>query len=253
MLPLTLLLMQRLRTNTVTGIPILIPCGESEQQGVATWLGDVRQVFTYVRVVTQDDLAPNSKRNPIRSVSESDREFFLAVVALIKGLGDNDRLAIAKARERVVLALGRKQGVDPNSDDVRRVASELGLEAGQEAVAMELFTIGPGQAVDVGWLFSSVVSGELDSVRLVLWWHRKQFRPALYCPDLKSALFTLVLMKIVSGRGWGVCPQCGDFYVQKRPDQTYCTVAHREAHRVARWRAAKLAKTRTRGGKHGTR
>jgi hypothetical protein len=220
---------------------------------VATWLGDVREVYTYVRAVTQDDLAPSSKRSPIRSVSEADKEFFLAVVALMKGLENKDRVAIARARERVVLALGRKQGIDPSSPDVRRVASQLGLEPGRDAVALEIFTLGPGHSADVGWLFSSVVSGELDSVRLVLWWFRKQFRPALYCPDLKSALFTLILMKIVGGKGWGACPQCGDFFVQKRPDQTYCTVAHREAHRVARWRAAKTALAKRRGGLNGPR
>jgi len=220
---------------------------------VATWLGDVGETYTYVRVVTQDDLAPVSKRNPIRSVSQSDREFFLAVVAFIKGLEEKDRLAIVKARERVVLALGRKRGLDPHSPDVRRAALEMGLKPGREAVAMELFTLGSGHIADVGWMFSSVVSGELDSVRLVLWWFGKQFRPALYCPDLKSALFTLILMRIVGGQGWGVCPQCGDFFVQKRADQTYCSVAHREAHRVARWRKANLPQPKKRGGRNGSR
>jgi len=245
--------MQRRLYNAVTNIPVLMPCSAAEQEGVATWLGDVKETYQYVRVVTQKDLAPKSKKNPIRSVLESEKEFFLAVVALIKGLEEKDQLAIRKARERIVLALGRRRGLRPDSDDVSRVASELGLQRGEEAIAMELFTLGPGQAADIGWLFSSVLSGELDSVRIVLWWSGKQFRPALYCPDLKSALYTLILLRLVAGRGWGVCPQCGDFFVQKRQDQTYCTVAHREAHRVARWRAAQMASLKRKGGKNGTR
>ena len=97
------------------------------------------------------------------------------------------------------------------------------------------------------------MSQALDSARFVLWWSGKQFRPALYCPELKAAVYTFLLMSIVAGRGWGVCPHCGEFFVQKRPDQNYCTIAHREAHRVARWRAAKVSQLNKKGGKNGPR
>lgn len=253
MLPLTLFLVQRPRYKTVTGIPILIPCDARDQEGVATWLGDVRETYQHVRVVTQADLKPKLRKNPLLSVTESDKEFFLALVALLKGMEEKDRLAIVRARERVIVALGRKQGLGLDSDWVQRTASELGLKPGQEAKALELATLGPGQAVDISWLYSAVVSNELDGVRLVLWWSANQFKPALYCPDLKSALFTFILMRIVAGKGWGVCPQCGNFFVQRRSDQAYCMIAHREAHRVARWRAAKVAHSKNKGGHNGPR
>jgi hypothetical protein len=253
MLLLTLSLMQRPHYDTVTGIPVLTPCEPRDHEGLATWLGDVRETRQHVWELTQAHLDPNSKKSPLRVVPKPDREFFLAVVALLQGLEKKDRIAIAGARERVVIALGRERGVGLNSEWVQRVASQLGLKPGREAKAIELGTLGPGQSEDIRWLFSGVVSGELDSVRLVLWWSDGRFRPALYCPDLKSALFTFILMKIVAGRGWGVCPHCGDFFIQKRSDQTYCTIAHREAHRVARWRAAKVRRLKKKGGQNGAR
>lgn len=253
MLLLTLSLMQRPHYNTVTRIPLLVPCDAREHEGLATWLGDVRETWQHVRELTQADLDPNSRKSPLRVVPKSDRDFVLAVVALLQGLEQKDRIAIASARERVVIALGRKRGVRLDTEWVRRVASQLGLKPGCKATAVELGTLGPGQSADIRWLFSAVVSGELDPVRLVLWWFEGRFRPALYCPDLKSALFTFILMRIVTGRGWGVCPHCGDFFIQKRSDQTYCAIAHREAHRVARWRAAKVSRLKKKGGQNGAR
>jgi hypothetical protein len=252
MLSLTLLLMQRGQVKTVTNIPILVPCEPRHRQGLVTWAPDTSD--QHVRVITHADLDPKSKRNPFRALSVADREFFLSVNTLLQGLERKDQIAIARARERVVVALGAKQGLNLNSDWVRRTASQLGLRPGREALALILATLDPRQSQDIRYLFSGVVSGELDSVRLVLWWYGGRFRPALYCLDLKSALFTFILMRTVGRPGWGACPHCGDFFVQKRSDQAYCTIAHREAHRVARWRASK-ATTRSikKGIQHGPR
>jgi hypothetical protein len=241
--------MQRPGNNTVTDIPVLVPCDERDQEGLATWLGAVRETWTHVRVLTQTDLDPNSKKSPLRVVSKSDREFFLAVVALLQGLEKKDGIAIASAREKIVIALGRKQGIGLGTDWVQSMAKEVGLKPGREAKVLELVTLDLGRNTNVRWLFSGLVSDELDSVRLVLWWSGSRFRPALYCPNPKSALFTFILMRIVAGRGWGVCPHCGDFFVQKRSDQNYCMIAHREAHRVARWRERKRSKNRARKNK----
>src|SRR5262249_15495439 len=131
---------------------------------------------------------------------------------------------------------------------IKSIASQFSNGPGREAAALELAILSPEESADVRLLFSKSVSRELDSVRLVLWWSNNRFRPALYCPDLKTALFTFVLMRVVSGRGWGVCLHCGVFFIQKRSDQTYCTIAHREAHRVARWRASKANRSRKKGG-----
>src|ERR1700674_1144106 len=249
MLLLTLFLMQRPRNNTVTDIPVLVPCDERDQEGLATWLSLVREHWTHVRALNQADLDSKSKKSPLRLVPESDKELFVAAVHLLQGLERKDRTAIAHARQRIVIALGRKQGVD--LDWAQGIGRALGLKPGRkaEAAAYELVTLDLGRNANVRLLLSGVVSDALDSVRLVLWWSGSRFRPALFCSDPKSALFTFILMRIVAGKGWGVCLHCGAFFVQKRSDQTYCTIAHREAHRVARWRERFRSKNRVRNNK----
>ena len=103
-------------------------------------------------------------------------------------------------------------------------------------------------------LLSYVLSNELRGARLVLWWADQQFRPALWCPDIKTAFYARVLLGVIGGKGFGVCPHCGEGFVQDRPDQAYCSISHREAHRVARWREQQKQKaTRKEGrGTNGT-
>jgi hypothetical protein len=246
MLLLTLFLMQRPRSNTVTDIPVLVPCDERDQEGIATWRSVVRETWTHVRALNQADLDSKSKKSPLRLVSESDKELFYAAVDLLQGLESKDRTAIARSRQRIVIALGHKHGV--GLDWAQGIGRALGLKPGRraEAAAYELVALDLGRNTNVRLLLSGVVSDALDSVRLVLWWSGGKFRPALFCSDPTSALFTFILMRIVAGKGWGVCLHCGVFFVQKRSDQAYCTIAHREAHRVARWRERKRFKNRAR-------
>ena len=93
-------------------------------------------------------------------------------------------------------------------------------------------------------LLSYVLSNELRGARLVLWWAVQKFRPALWCPDIRTAFYARVLLGVIGGKGFGVCPHCGGGFVQDRPDQEYCSISHREAHRVARWRAQQKQKTK---------
>ena len=146
------------------------------------------------------------------------------MVALLQGLEKKDKTAITSARTRLIVVLAHIKGQGLESEYTRRMVAELGLQPGQEAEFLELWTIESGRAAKIEWLFSGVLSDALDSVRLVLWRTRNQFRPALYCPDPKAALFTFILMRVVAGKGWGVCPHCGDFFVRKtpRPDLLHC-------------------------------
>lgn len=73
----------------------------------------------------------------------------------------------------------------------------------------------------------------LRSARLVAWHNR----PAILVEDLAAAPYVRYFVRFKGERGLARCPQCGKWFVQSRPDQIYDTVAHREAHRVIRWRA----------------
>jgi hypothetical protein len=252
---LTLVVMQRSRNNAVTEVPVLIPCQTKEREGLATFLGESGEKFQPVRAFTEGDLVPKSHKHPLRTMLDIDKMLFTQVLALLRGLEKKDHLAVARARERLIEVIARKENVevDPwvleivNSSNPDRKPDE------NKKIALELATLGPRSSADLKWLLSTQVSEELSSVRLVLWWSGKQFRPALYCPDPKSALYTFVLMKTAAGRGWGVCPFCGIFFVQTRSDQNYCTVAHREAHRVARWRDSKKSQSKKKGEKNVTK
>lgn len=245
MLLITLLIMQRGSNDAVTDVPILIPCARNQQQGQATFLEESDHDNRPVRPLTDADLDGKSKNQPLRKMWNTEGKVFAGLVSLLKGLQMKDQLATTQARERLIEAIALRDGVVVIPDMLRATSGMRGLKAEEaEKIALELSTLDSRSSADVKWLLSTYFSRALDSVRLVLWWSGTQFRPALYCPDLKSALYTFVLMKVVAGRGWGVCPFCGLFFVQTRSDQNYCSVAHREAHRVARWRATKVLKSK---------
>jgi hypothetical protein len=66
----------------------------------------------------------------------------------------------------------------------------------------------------------------------------ESFRPAIYCPDMKVALYIHnFFIAPLAGPGFRICPYDGEQFFQKQPNQDYCCPAHREAHRVARHRA----------------
>ena len=85
--------------------------------------------------------------------------------------------------------------------------------------------------------------------QLVLWWTGVRFTPAIWCYDMKTAFYVRALL----GKGLRICPHCSEPFPQKRPDQNYCSVAHREAHRVARWRLQQKQKATGKKVKNVTR
>jgi len=141
-----------------------------------------------------------------------------------------------------------------DSDFARALAALAGLGSSKEAMEVyEGLRPGPRANADPRWLLSHEVSQALQEARLVLWWNKERFLPAVWCPNLKTAFYARALLDIVGTKSFRVCAYCGDLFRQKRTDQDYCSIAHREAHRVARWRANQKLKTKSKGGKHGTR
>lgn len=215
--------MKRSKYEPVTALPILIPLTQSEAhkaEGWATFLSDER--LAWVRRKTGQD------RVPVRSLRDRDLSTktmeqlrskggahrVTGLITLARAIEAQDSLAQEKAAER-----------DPTLKVlIRRVrtAARQDLELPQRRL-------------------SQLLSEFLESVQLVLWWTGKQFLPALYCAGgLEGALLVHTLFSIVGWRkGLGVCPYCGSMFRKQRADQDYCSVAHREAHRVARWRGAK--------------
>lgn len=259
MLRIMLLLVQRFRINTVTDFPVLIPSSSDQQEGVATFLSELGPLRP-VRSLRNSDL-----QNAPRALNPSEANHFAAMMMLRKALGTRpDPLAMDRAKEllRVACELRRKQRdtMRPNasewenSDFAKALQAMAGLSSSKEALEVyEGLRPGPRASADPRWLLSHEVSQALGHARLVLWWNTERFLPAVYCPDLKTAFYARALLDIVGTKSFRVCTYCGDLFRQKRPDQDYCSIGHREAHRVARWRAKQKMKLRRKeGGKRGT-
>lgn len=250
------MLVQRDHIKAVTApVAILLPCGLGEGDGLATFQKQFAAPQSVKQVKRDDFVSRAGMGKVLATMSDDDREKFRAVADLTVALKRNDELAVARARAHVERAYALLEASDQRIGIVPARESDLefgrvlirlfGLEAGNERDAIRRwngYAHDPKTEADYRWLLSQLMTEALSSVQVVLWWNEKEFRPALYCPDSQSALYTILLTQIAGGQGWGVCPFCGQPFIQKRPDQTYCTIEHREAHRVARWREKKRRK-----------
>ena len=83
--------------------------------------------------------------------------------------------------------------------------------------------------------------------QVVLWWVDGKF-VAIDCigPNhehaMKIALYIHTFFLAPTGaRGFRICPFDGEQFFQDKTNQEYCCPAHRDAHRVKRWRVARDA------------
>jgi len=192
-----------------------------------------------------------------------ERKHLLAFRMWIEAHGKKDLLAMKHAEEalREALRLRRQQnhraGISSGDAEMERILRKYyRLAEGQEQEAIaryDGYSVGRRAAGEIRLLMSEEISKALESVRLVLWFSPAGFRIALYCPHVKTALYVFCLLSFVSGAGIAVCPKCGKLFQQQRSNQNYCSIEHREAHRVARWRAAKRSALAKKKGAYGTR
>ncbi len=234
--------MQRRYNIPVTDIPVLTPCAANKQQGVASFLPKP----TPVRRLTVDALAPGTLKGLLKELRATDREHLFGVLDLISAMDAKDSLALQNAAERIYRSrapmhqlMARLAGVQPKRmKDAEYMQVQLAKMKAERS---------PHAAL------SRAVSYSLSRASLVLWWTGKRFLPALFCPDIETGLYVLVLLAKVRGKALVICPKCGQPFVRNRSDQSYCSIKHREAHRMARWRAVKAQEKKLRGRKARTR
>jgi hypothetical protein len=164
----------------------------------------------------EDDKQAQDDQRLLRGLPKRERERFLATMQLRSAVERKDNEAIRKA-------LLRLDGITDRAarQIIKGTARSLDAE---------------GQAR----LLADQLNRELQGVRLVLAFveGRSTPVPAIYCPRRVQGLYVRMFFRLGGTRGLGVCPHCGEGFEMRRPDQQYCSIAHREAHRVARWRAA---------------
>jgi hypothetical protein len=251
--------------KTVTELPVLVPCQAAASQGFATFLTELNSPLP-VRALSDSDLNPKSKsgREALRSMQEHELERFNAIFAYMAAIDAKDAIALGKAAARFSRAGQMKRehdhqrspSLDPkawvDSEFGRAITVAFGLRPGEELKALERYRgyrVGPHAESNPNWRLSLEVSDAVRNAQLVLWWTGERFLPALYCADLKTAIHVKALLRIIGGKGFRVCPYCDKPFFQDRSNQNYCCLAHRECHRVARWRAKQKAETKGRNGR----
>ena len=245
------------RTYDPVTIPVLIPCSPGEYGTRAGFLPRSRKV----RILSLDELNPRTSEGEKmwRSLNGAERERFIALAAFRRAAEARDRPAMEKACERLALGISPAPERAPISERVvtqwlrttplskvqAAVRKSVAEGNGVARLLLALVKAVRTEATQPHRLISREMSRMLFGVRLVLWWDGKRFLPALYCHDLRSALYVRAMLGIAGGRAIAVCPKCGKPFLQDRSDQDYCSIVHREAHRVARWRAAKKVGSRS--------
>jgi hypothetical protein len=244
--------MQRDSNDAVTSkrtLPVLIASSPEAQEGVATFQQELG--VQPVRTFRDKDL---NSANLKKHLSESEVQHFLAVIGLKEALKRRtDTIALENAlghlRKAYELRQAEPQFGGSYTNEVAQGFAKLIRLPPQEALKhLQFLRPGPRASEDPGWLLSYELSTVLSEVQFVLWWNDQTFRPALWCPTIKTAFYARALLGSIR-----ICPHCGELFPQDRPDQNYCSVAHREAHRVARWRLQQKQKATGKKEKHVTR
>ncbi len=146
-------------------------------------------------------------------LDKSDRELITDSIALEQALADDRRSAIEQTAPKLAGSL------------LSRMITAAQVRAD------------PRYAETV---FMGKLSYELRDTQLVLWRHDGEIKPALLCPDVKSAFLVRTLLSVAGlSTGLRLCPKCGIPFLQRQSNQDYCKASHREAHRVQRFRAKK--------------
>jgi hypothetical protein len=249
------------RYKTVTSkesFVILVPASPENAAGEGNFLGELYGPQP-VRVVT----LPELKKEGLK-LRDSAGAMFFALLALRDALESRDDLALQDSKARLERAyLLRKSEYSVQYPDVgkrRRLFASLlaspvrikTMSVEESLQYIERLSPGPQAKADLHRLISYEVSRSVELASAALWWWKGAFRPAIYCSNIETALYFHTFFIAPTGEiGFRICPYCTDQFFQKRPNQDYCVPAHREAHRVARWRNKKtLAGEETTKRKH---
>lgn len=224
--------MQRGSYIPVTQIPVLIPCSFGARDGMANFLPQ-GLLFSPVRVLRDKELDKNTAggKKLWRSLGKRETERLLALIAFRKATEERDAVAVANLEEgyrRILVEVLQLE-------DTKTAEAQSAIQTFARLFAKDS---GPSTGTPQR-ILAKVLSNALRKAQLVLWWKdtERRFLPAIYCPDVATALYVSALLGIVGGRALLVCPHCGEPFVRQRSDQDYCSIRCREAHRVARWRA----------------
>jgi len=204
-------------------IPVLIPCNQSDAEGVAMHitsrkeaakLGCVREIGLGALSLLVKDCRSFGRK--YGAIPDKDRAELIHLLLLAKAIAANDHRIFELALKRLA--------AEP-SIEFRRLAleSQPGIELGVR------------------------LAQGLRGVELILWSKDEgsdlTILPGLRCRDVRSALYTLAVLSIEGGAGFGACVICGDLFVQLRRTRKTCSARCRYALHMQR-KALKVTKER---------
>jgi len=190
-------------------LPILIPAEKAEaHDGVANFYlikeGSVSRSGPRVRLLRNRDLSERAIR---KVLGPEEYDLLTATLDLKRSRETGDSLLQGRAYGKLMPHLGFS-GMDP-----------------------KVFSY-PGWAnVHVPRL----ATAPMEEARVVLWFCGR-FIPAIYCPNLRTAIFVRAFLSFQT------CPYCGIIFVPEKNNVIYCRPAHSHAHRMARLRARRRQK-----------
>jgi hypothetical protein len=210
--------MSRNLVRTVT-LPVLVEVDHlKDADGRGNFLPGARAEESAVRIVRPSDI----QKQLATIFTPKDALLYLAAIQLKQAFEAGDEFVLQQASEKM-------RPLMPDFVDLQDW--ESGTADGRIVFKIS------GMSRDSARLnYSRLLTDMFQGARLVMWFSEKEgrFLPALFCPDWKTAAFVVMLMGRIR-----VCPKCSAVFIPSADNVTYCTPAHREAHRVARsrWRA----------------
>ena len=195
--------------RTQLPLPVLIPCKKGERHdGVANFYRITQAPAQKVRLLRDGDISDEAIK---RALSVEDQELLYATLALKGARERNDSLISADVYRKLMPHLGWPADTDP-----------------------KVFSY-PGWAnVHVPRLATET----LKDAGLVLWFASGKFVLAIYCQDVRTAIFIRAFLSLQR------CPHCGIIFLPDKENRIYCRPSHGQEHRVARMRAKKKGRKR---------
>jgi hypothetical protein len=230
--------MQRYEEQIVTQMLVVVPADEDDSDGY------VREHT--VRVVNDEDVlrAWEQFRREHRAVGPKDPNwtYLFGIRTLQRGRELDDMTAMRKGAHMVFphLAIAQAKGAFDGDPKQFEAAFEEWIAQGTK-----------GDAFQLGYMISALMVDCTPQMFARFTPQRMRGYAELPVPAILCKTFAAAVAFKLFFHGLGVCPHCANLFIKEHPRQACCSIACREAHRIARWRSRKKLEESTRKQRHG--
>lgn len=230
-----------------TSVPVIIPCEQQVSDGRDIWHQAAAQYVRRVRPAEFDKESPtwaaipDSERKIMNGCAQLKTVLFAKDLTAVERVEEIQQAYRRLAREVIGVVVASPE----KTKELVLSAQEIGLPPSVDYSGNEQAEEMLRQCIRLQTankthhrIIARILSEKAADARLVLWNSEDRMVPALYCRDIVQAAY-VHLMTGMLGNGLLLCPRCDQIFLQKRPDQQFCSLQCREAHRAARRYAAR--------------